>query len=151
MTRNENSNEKVLRPDLINCIIMQCQSWIKSTDLVHYLTVSFTFIIKCTMKTNVFRKGNWKQLPIYLGKKYTVDVFVLNEEQFNICRALKIIKTEQCFPSLQGTARGVKLVTSPGLLAYFHLHQLSADTWVKTHSGETADSSSFQNTLKLLP
>lgn len=47
--------------------------------------------------------------------------------------ALKIIKAEQCFPSLQGTVSGVKLVTSPGLLAYFHLHQLSADTWVKTH------------------
>lgn len=85
------------------------------------------------MRTNVFRKGNWKQLPIYLGKKYIVDVFVQNEEQFKICGALKIIKTEQCFPSLQGTVRGVKLVTSPGLLAYFHFHQFSADTWVKTH------------------
>lgn len=151
MTRNENSNEKVPRPDLINCIVMQCQSWIKSTDFVHYLTVCFTFIIKCTMRTNVFRKGNWKQLPTYLGKKCTVDVFVLNEEKFKICRAFKIIKTEQCFPSLQGTVNGVKLVTSPGLLAYFHLHQLSADTQVKMHRGETADSASFQNTFKLLP
>lgn len=90
-------------------------------------------IIKCIMRTNVFRKGNWKQLPIYLGKKYIVDVFVQNEEQFKICRALKIIKTEHCFPPLQGTVSGVKLVMSPGLLAYFHLHQLSADTRVKTH------------------
>lgn len=60
-------------------------------------------------------------------------MFVQNEEQFKICRALKIIKTEQCFPSLQGTVSGVKLVTSPGLLAYFHLHELSADTQVKAH------------------
>lgn len=77
------------------------------------------------------QERNRKQLPIYLGKKYIVDVFVQNEEQFKICRALKIFKTEQCFPSLQATVSGVKLVTSPGLQAYFHLHQLSADTWEK--------------------
>lgn len=92
MTRNVNSNEKVMRLALINCIIMQCQSCSKSTDFVHYRTVCFTFIIKCRMRTNVFRKGNWKQLPTYLGKKYIVDVFVQNEEQFKICGALKIIK-----------------------------------------------------------
>lgn len=100
------------------------------------------------MRTNVFRKGNWKQLPIYLGKKYIVDVFVQNEEQFKICGALKIIK--QCFSSLQGTVSGVNLVTSPGLLAYFHLHQLSADTWVKMPRVRLL-TASFQNTLKLLP
>lgn len=85
------------------------------------------------MRINVFRKEIWKQLRIDLGKNNIVNVFVQNEEQFKICRALKIIKTEQCFPSLQGTVSGVKLVTSPGLLAYFHLHELSADTWVKAH------------------
>lgn len=102
------------------------------------------------MRTNVFRKGNWKQLPIYLGKKYIVDVFAQNEEQFKICRALKIIKTEQCFPSLPGTVSGVKLVTSPGLPAYFHFHELSADTQVKMHRVRLL-TAPFQNTLKLLP
>lgn len=131
MTRNENSNEKVLRPVLINCIIMQCQSWIKCTDFVHYLTGCFTSIIKCRIRTNVFRKGNWKQLPMYLGKEYIADLFVQNEEQFKICRAFKIIKREQSFPSLQGAVSGVKLVMSPGFLVYFRL--TSAFSW---HSGK---------------